>query len=125
MTGAAYRFGMQGEGGIWKYLRRAIIPAICLLLIFYFVSHAVTGPTGVLAWRGYGSEKQALAAEVAARSQEKAMLERQVQLLDPAGVDPDLADEMVRRNLNMVKEDEVIVPLPELAEAASPDTSED
>jgi cell division protein FtsB len=52
-----------------------------------------------------------LAAEVAARAEEKAALQRQVELLDPAGVDPDLADELVRRNLNVVKPDEVIVPL--------------
>jgi cell division protein FtsB len=33
-------------------------------------------------------------------------------LLDPRHVDPDLADELVRRNLDLVKPDEVVVPLP-------------
>ena len=111
---------MQGEGGIWSYLKRAIVPSICLLLIFYFFSHAVTGPTGILSWRGYEAEKKRLAAEVAVRAEEKATLERQVELLDPAGVDPDLADELVRRNLNVVKPDEVILPLPGATAAEKP-----
>lgn len=91
------------------------MPATCMLLCFYFLIHAIGGPTGVLSWRGYKAEQTALTAEVAMRADEKATLERQVQLLDPAGVDPDLADELVRRNLNVVKPDEVIVPLPDLA----------
>ena len=105
---------MQGEGGIWSYLKRAIVPAICLLLTGYFLSHAIGGPTGILSWRGYDSERKLLAAQVEARAEEKASLERQVELLDPAGVDPDLADELVRKNLNVVKPDEVIVPLPDV-----------
>jgi cell division protein FtsB len=112
---------MQGEGGIWSYLKRAIVPAFCLLLIGYFLSHAIGGPTGVLSWRGYEAERKVLAAQVAARAEEKASLERQVELLDPAGVDPDLADELVRRNLNVVKPDEVIVPLPDTTAKAQQD----
>jgi cell division protein FtsB len=102
---------MQGTVGIWGYLKRAFVPAICLMLVLYFLSFAIGGPTGVLSWRGYQTERQALAAQVAARAEQKASLERQIELLDPAGVDPDLADELVRRNLNVVKPDEVIVPL--------------
>ncbi|WP_439533600.1 FtsB family cell division protein [Polymorphobacter sp.] len=104
---------MQGTAGIWGYLKRAIIPAICIMLVIYFLSFAIGGPTGVLSWRGYQAERKALAAQVAARAEQKASLERQVELLDPAGVDPDLADELVRRNLNVVRPDEVIVPLDE------------
>jgi cell division protein FtsB len=102
---------MQGTMGLWGYVRRAILPAICILLMLYFLSFAIGGPTGVLSWRGFAAERRQLAAEVAARAEEKAALQRQVELLDPAGVDPDLADELVRRNLNVVKPDEVIVPL--------------
>lgn len=110
---------MQDEAGIWSYVRRAVVPAACLLLIFYFLSAAIGGPTGVLSWRGYQAEREALATEVAARAEEKASLERQVELLDPDGVDPDLADELVRRNLNVVKPDEVIVPLPDDGQVAT------
>jgi cell division protein FtsB len=102
---------MQGTMGLWGYVKRAILPAICILLMLYFLSFAIGGPTGVLSWRGFEAERRELAAKVAARAEEKAALQKQVELLDPAGVDPDLADELVRRNLNVVKPDEVIVPL--------------
>jgi cell division protein FtsB len=93
------------------YLRSAALPAICILLIGYFVSHAVSGPTGVIAWKGYKAERARLQEQAAQSAEAKAAIERQVRLLDPRKVDPDLADELVRRNLNVVRPDEVIVTL--------------
>lgn len=93
------------------YLRRAALPAVCILLIGYFVSHAISGPTGVIAWKGYKTERAQLQQQADASAEAKAALDRQVKLLDPRKVDPDLADELVRRNLNVVKPDEVIVTL--------------
>ena len=93
------------------YLRRAALPAVCILLIGYFVSHAISGPTGALAWRDYKEQKRGLEAQSAALAEQKAAIARQIKLLDPNGVDPDLAEELVRQNLNVVKPDEVIVTL--------------
>jgi cell division protein FtsB len=103
---------MQNQALFLSYLRRAALPAICILLIGYFVSHAISGPTGVIAWKGYKAQRADLQQQAAASTEARAALERQVKLLDPAKVDPDLADELVRKNLNVVKPDEVIVPLP-------------
>jgi len=103
---------MEQRAVLADYLRRAALPAICLLLIGYFVSHAITGPTGVIAWKGYARDRSALERQAAASAEAKAALAAQVKLLDPRKVDPDLADELVRKNLNVVKPDEVIVPLP-------------
>ena len=102
---------MDARLDLFGYLRRAALPAICILLIGYFVSHAVVGPTGALAWRDYTAQRAALEAQSAAMAEQKAAIARQVKLLDPHGVDPDLADELVRQNLNVVKPDEVIVSL--------------
>lgn len=111
---------MRDEGGLFDLLKRAFVPAACLVLIGYFLSFAIGGPTGMLAWRGFDMEKKALQTELAAKVQEKQALQKQVELLDPKGVDPDLADELVRKNLNMVKPDEVIITLPEInAETAA------
>jgi cell division protein FtsB len=116
---ACIDIAMQNRAALTGYLRRAIMPVICLLLIAYFVSHAISGPTGVIAWKGYKSERAQLEKQVAASGEAKAALDRQVQLLDPRKVDPDLADELVRKNLNVVKPDEVIVTLdPEPTETA-------
>ena len=102
---------MDSRLDLFSHLRRAALPAICILLIGYFVSHAIVGPTGALAWRDYKAQHRALEAQSARVAEQKAAIGRQVKLLDPAGVDPDMADELVRQNLNVVKPDEVIVTL--------------
>lgn len=110
---------MREEAGLVDLLKRAIVPAVCLVLIVYLLSFAIGGPTGVLAWRGFESEQAELKTDLAVRQAEKAALEKQVQLLDPKGVDPDLADELVRKNLNVVKPDEVIITLPDNIEESA------
>lgn len=102
---------MENRASLAAYLRRAILPTICILLIGYFVSHAITGPTGVIAWKDYKGQRAELEKQAIQSAEAKAAIERQVKLLDPRKVDPDLADELVRKNLNVVKPDEVIVPL--------------
>jgi cell division protein FtsB len=39
------------------------------------------------------------------------VLANRVQLLDPNKVDPDMADELTRKQLNVVNPNEVVVPL--------------
>ena len=93
--------------------RRAALPAACIVVMVYFGFHAVTGNTGLFAWQGYKIER-AVADERAAEVRvEREVLVRQVALLDPRHVDPDYADELVRRNLGVVRPDEVIIPLPD------------
>ena len=43
--------------------------------------------------------------------QQKAELRHHSALLDPRKADPDMADELVRKDLGLVRPDEVIVPL--------------
>ncbi|MFZ4690191.1 MAG: FtsB family cell division protein [Polymorphobacter sp.] len=104
---------MENRAVLFGYLRRAALPAVCILLIGYFVSHAINGPTGVIAWKDYKAQRVELETQALASTEATAALKRQVDLLDPRRVDPDLADELVRRNLNVVKPDEVIVKLPD------------
>lgn len=94
-------------------LRRAALPAGSIAVMAYFAFHAISGPTGVLAWRDYKDQRAAVSAEAAKVAAAKAALAHQVELLDPRHVDPDLADELVRKNLGVVRADEVIVPLPD------------
>jgi cell division protein FtsB len=86
--------------------------ALLMGLVAVFVARAITGPTGVLAWREYHAERQRLEAAADKAEQTRKMLERDVALLDPNGVNPDIADELARRNLNLARPDEVIVLLP-------------
>jgi cell division protein FtsB len=101
-------------------LARAALPAVCLTVGGYFAFHATNGPTGYLAWREYKAQRTKLEVAVRDAREQQAALQQRLVLLDPRHVDPDLADELVRRNLDLVKPDEVIVPLPPqaLAETA-------
>ena len=96
-----------------ELVRRAALPAACITVMAYFAFHAVTGNTGIIAWQGYKIERAVAQQRANAVHADKLALARQVALLNPAHVDPDYADELVRRNLGVVRPDEVIVPLPE------------
>nr|WP_243451610.1 septum formation initiator family protein [Sphingosinicella soli] len=84
---------------------------MCIGLVAFFGWHAVAGDTGVLALGGYKAEQARLAKEAAEVAERKSDIERKVTLLDPAKVDPDLADELVRENLGLVREDEFVIRL--------------
>ena len=92
-------------------LRAALLPAVALAVIGYFALHAVIGQSGLLAWRGYKEERVRLESQSAVLTKEKQALQNRAQLLDPRAVDPDLADELVRRDLGVVRPDEVVVPI--------------
>ncbi len=86
-------------------------PALALLVVGNFAGYAVAGPNGLLAWGGYHRNLNERKAELARLEAEKAQLRHRSKLLDPQKADPDMADELVRRDLGLVRPDEVIVPL--------------
>jgi cell division protein FtsB len=102
-----------------QLMARAALPAVCVAVASYFSFHAVSGPTGYVAWREYKVQRSKLQQAVQTSEEQQAALQRRLVLLDPRHVDPDLADELVRRNLDLVKPDEVIVPLPQQTAPAS------
>ena len=87
------------------------MPALAVIIVGTFAGHAVAGPNGLLAWGGYHRALNERKAEVAALQQGKAQLRHHSTLLDPRKADPDMADELVRKDLGLVRNDEVIVPL--------------
>ena len=92
-------------------IRRTFWPALALLVVGNFGGYAVAGPNGLLAWGGYHRDLQERKAELAKLETEKARLRHRSALLDPKKADPDMADELVRRDLGLVRADEVILPL--------------
>ena len=102
MGGASRSFGL---------IRRSAVPALALIIVGTFAGHAIAGPNGILAWGGYHRALQQRQAELAQLQQEQAELKHRSQLLDPRHADPDLADELARSKLGLVRPDEVIVPL--------------
>jgi cell division protein FtsB len=91
--------------------RAAWVPALCVGVIGYFAYHAVVGPTGLFAWGGYKRERARLEQVAGALDMRRDTLAHRAKLLDPRAVDPDMADELVRKNLGVVRPDELVIPL--------------
>jgi cell division protein FtsB len=92
-------------------IRRAALPALAILIIANFLGYAVIGSNGILSWGDYRRLKQERQVELAQLTIERTRLSQRTTLLDPRNTDPDLADEMVRRDLGLVRPDEVIIPI--------------
>ena len=103
---------------IIELLRRAALPALCLLVMLYFGVHALFGSSGYLALDDIRRSTAELEQRQAVLQQRRAALSRDIALLDPRGADPDLADELVRRHLGVIRPDELIVPLDQPSGAA-------
>jgi cell division protein FtsB len=102
---------MRGKKPIFQLIRRAAMPALALIVVGTFAGHAIAGPNGVLAWGGYHRALQERKAELAQLEEQRAQLRHRSALLDPRKADPDMADELVRKDLGLVRPDEVIIPL--------------
>ena len=102
---------MRGGKRISGLIRRSAVPALALIIVGTFAGHAIAGPNGILAWGGYNRALKERQAELAQLEQQKAQLRHRSALLDPRKADPDMADELVRKDLGLVRPDEVIIPL--------------
>ena len=101
----------RGTDHIVALIRRVAMPALAVIVVGTFAGHAVAGPNGVLAWGSYHRALLEREAELKQIEQQRAVLKHRSQLLDPNKADPDMADELVRKKLGLVRPDEVIVPL--------------
>jgi len=72
---------------------------------------ALAGPWGVLSWGENISLLDKRHAQIAELEKERADLKNRVALLDPRHVDPDMASELIRSDLNVVHNDEYIYEL--------------
>ena len=92
-------------------MKRAAVPVLCSLVVFYFGTHALFGSSGYFALDDIRQEHAQLWERKAMLEKQQAALQRDIKLLNPNGADPDFADELVRRHLGVVRPDEVIVQL--------------
>ena len=82
-----------------------------LTVMAFFGAYAVLGRNGVLAYGDYKRQLAQREIEYRTLDQRRQVLRNRVALLDPDHANPDLVDEMVRKELNVAHPDEVIVPL--------------
>ena len=102
---------MRGKPKSIGLIRRAAWPAVALVIVGTFAGHAIAGPNGLFAWRGYSQDLEKRTVELAALETQRDQLRHRSALLDPRKADPDLGEELIRRDLGLVRADEVILPL--------------
>ena len=102
---------MGGAVKSMSLIRRAMWPALALIVVGNFATYAVAGPNGLLAWGGYARTLHERKVELAGLNAHRAALRHRSALLDPRKADPDLGEEMIRSQLGLIRNDEVIVPL--------------
>jgi cell division protein FtsB len=72
---------------------------------------AIAGPSGFLAWGEQLRELDQRHAQIAQLQHERDELKTTVDALNPAHADPDLVGELIRKDLNVVHPDEVVMTL--------------
>jgi len=102
---------MKNARNLLLLLRSAAVPAIAFSVIAFFGGYALFGANGVLAWGEYHHALHQRELVLAQTEQARDALANRVALLDPRHANPDMVDELVRRNMGVVGKDEVIVPL--------------
>ena len=99
---------MTRRGGIFRN-REGLAQAAALVCLLAMTAAALAGPSGLIAW----SENNRLLAERQVELQhlaaERDELKNRVALVDPRHVDPDIAGELLRSNLNVVHPDEMVM----------------
>ena len=115
---------MAGVRNPFALMRRAALPAVGVLIIANFLGYAILGANGVLSWGDYRRMRAEKGVELAQLEQERDRLAHRARLLDPRAADPDLAEELIRRDLGLVRQDEVIIEIEdEPATDAAPATT--
>ena len=100
----------RGARHSFSLIRSAAGPAVALFVIIYFAGAAIFGQNGLLSLAGYRAERAERIQRLHVLDTQRATLIHHAALLDPNHVDPDYADELVRRQTGQIRPDEVILP---------------
>ena len=84
---------------------------LALLLLLLMGGLGLAGPSGLLAWSENLTVLDQRKAEIVRLQVQRDELKNRVALLNPKAADPDLVGELLRRNLNVVHPDEVVMTL--------------
>jgi cell division protein FtsB len=99
------------EGHTISSPKERLTQGIALFALLLLTGLAIAGPSGLLAWSENLRLLDQRKAEIAQLSHQRDELKIQVQALDPNHADPDLVGELIRKNLNVVHPDEVMITL--------------
>lgn len=100
---------MRGGKPESRIQRERITQAFALSALLLMAGMAVFGPSGLLAWSENNRLLEQRQKELQQLALERDDLKNRVALLDPRGVDPDIAGELLRKDLNVVHPDEMVM----------------
>ena len=92
--------------------RFLVAPLLGAALASYFVYHTIEGDRGLRAWRDISQQLHAAKETLATVEAEHDALAHKVAGLDPQHVDPDLLDQQIRSNLDLVAPNEIVIVQP-------------
>src|SRR5262245_23758747 len=87
-------------------------PMLGIALTGYFAYHLVEGDRGLRAWVRLTQELRVAKEQAAAASVERIRLEHRVSHMRRDHVDPDLLDAQVRKTLDLLRPDEIVIVAP-------------
>ncbi len=93
-----------------KALVGALGPTIAIFILMVMIGYAVFGPTGLYAWGDYRQSLAKKRVELETLKAQEARMANRNDLVDPRHADPDMVDELVRKELNVTDPNEVIIP---------------
>lgn len=92
-----------------KLVNRRLTQSITLACLLAMGAWGAIGPGGLLAWNENSRLLVERGKELSQLTIERDELRNRVALLDPRQVDPDMAGQLLRSNLNVVHPDEVVL----------------
>jgi cell division protein FtsB len=98
--------GGRNEPNIINQNVRQASPLFGLL---FLLGIALAGPSGILAWSEYNRTLAEQQVQLDKLKAERDVLKNRVALLNPNNVDPDMAGELLRKDLNVVHPDEMVI----------------
>jgi len=90
-------------------MARFIAPLMTLVILGYFGFHAFNGQYGIRANLLMQKRMVELQDQLQERTQRRALLEDRVALLRRGSMEKDMVDQHVRSQLNMLRQDEVVL----------------
>ena len=92
-----------------KLPRQNLSEGMALVSLLMLAALALFGPSGVLSWSEKRQLLDARLQEVKALATQRDELRNRVTLLDPRHADTDLTGELLRKNLNVISPDEMLM----------------
>jgi cell division protein FtsB len=89
--------------------KQSLSQGLALVCLLVLAGLALAGPSGLLSWSENHRLLDQRRQEIKSLTAERDELRNRVALLNPRDTDPDLAGELLRKDLNVVHPDEVML----------------